>query len=277
MAGENPNVEEQVPQRGPEAGAPPVVDERPSLRTEIFFGNFGTLPLTGPITEEQLRIVTRQYAIKGTLFTLAGIFAIIFPFVFGLAIEQLLGWCLVLGGGVTLIQSLLLCGSPGTTTFLLLGGLHFFVGLWLLLNPLEGLTALTFVLSGWFLAHGLLKLVMAWQVRHMRSWPAVLVSGVLSLFLGFFIVWLAPTYGLKLLGLVFGADLTATGVSVLIISIIAHFHRGSLNLSRGDVEYGTTREPFLNPGNTASAPLCAVVSEKYGVFVRPRRIVKNVT
>ncbi|KAL2650426.1 hypothetical protein R1flu_018554 [Riccia fluitans] len=255
MAVENSNAHQPAQEGDREPTAPPQVDERPSLRTVIYFGNYGTLPAPGPITEEQLRTVTRQYAIKGALFTVVGIIAIVFPYFFGLAIEQLLGWCLVLGGGVTLVQFLMLCGSPGTTSFLLLGALHFCVGLWLLLKPIEGLTALTFILSGWFLAHGFLKLIMAWQVRHMSSWPAVVVSGLLSLFLGFLIVWLTPTYGLKLVGLVFGADLTATGVSVLIISIIARFHSDSITRSQADVESGSTREPLLNPENTTRVPV----------------------
>ncbi|KAG6551730.1 hypothetical protein Mapa_006819 [Marchantia paleacea] len=253
MAGESQNGQEQAPRVDREPVAPPPVASEPEVggvSAFIVTGNYGMMPPTGPISDEHLQIVTRQYAIKGVLFLIVGIVAILFPFIFGLAIEQLLAWLLLLGGGVMLIQFLMLCGSPGTTSFVLLGALHFCVGLWLLLKPREGLTALTFVLSGWFLAHGFLKVIMSWQVRHMRSWPAVLISGLLSIILGMMIVFLTPTYGLKLVGIIFGADLTATGVSVLVISFIAYLHRGRAS---ADVESGSTREPLLHSDSSSRA------------------------
>jgi uncharacterized membrane protein HdeD (DUF308 family) len=73
---------------------------------------------------------------------------------------------------------------------------------------------------------GILKLVLAYQVRHLSSWPAVLGSGLISIALGIFLVYLTPTYGLQLLGIVLGADLLSTGISVLTLSLVACIGRG---------------------------------------------------
>jgi uncharacterized membrane protein HdeD (DUF308 family) len=135
----------------PPAPAPELGDvERGSVLT---YGVVGIRPLTGPLTDEDLQSMTRNFAIKGFLFTAVGVVAILFPFMFGLAIEQLLAWLLVLGGGITVIQFLLTCGSAGTASFLLLGALHFAVGLWLLLRPIQGLSSLTLILTGWIIGH----------------------------------------------------------------------------------------------------------------------------
>jgi uncharacterized membrane protein HdeD (DUF308 family) len=151
MAGES--VDDRA--REEATAPPPPPPELGDVEAESVFtyGVVGIRPLTGPLTDEDLQSMTRNFAIKGFLFTAVGVVAILFPFMFGLAIEQLLAWLLVLGGGITVIQFLLTCGSAGTASFLLLGALHFVVGLWLLLKPIEGLSSLTLVLTGWIIGH----------------------------------------------------------------------------------------------------------------------------
>ncbi|CAM6084483.1 unnamed protein product [Calypogeia fissa] len=256
MAGENAHGSGREREEG--AAAPPPPPELGGLPVEggpaytfvsVAFGR----PLSGNISSDDLQSMTRQFAVKGVLFAAVGVVAILFPFLFGLAVEQLLAWLLVLGGGITLVQFLLVCGSPGTASFLLLGALHFAVGLWLLLRPIEGLQALTLVLTGWFLVHGFLKLFLAFQVRDLSSWPVVMVSGLISIALGVFIAWLTPTYGLVLLGIVFGADLLSTGISCLLISLVACLGRGQSS----DTDAEQAREPLLPPHGSGRAVAAA--------------------
>lgn len=47
------------------------------------------------------------------------------------------------------------------------------------------------------------------------------MSGVLSIILAFTILALAPQYGLVLVGIIFGADLTVSGLAMLMISSMA--------------------------------------------------------
>jgi uncharacterized membrane protein HdeD (DUF308 family) len=75
------------------------------------------------------------------------------PLFFGIPIDQLFAWLLVVAGAITLLNFLLVCGAPGTTSFLLLGALHLGVGLWMLLQPVPNPTMLIFLIAGWFLVH----------------------------------------------------------------------------------------------------------------------------
>eukprot|EP00850_Spirogloea_muscicola_P000611 SM000002S05691 [mRNA] locus=s2:1647785:1657192:+ [translate_table: standard] len=158
----------------------------------------------------------------GTAFIVVGIVAMVFPAIFTVAIEQFIAWLLVIGGIATLLHTFLICGAPGTVAFLLLGLLHLSVGLWLLISPIQGIVSLTFVVAGWFLAYGIFKLVLACSMSNVATWPAVLVSGLLSIVLAFTILGLFPSSSLWVLGLLFGANLTVSGISLLLISLMAY-------------------------------------------------------
>ncbi len=105
------------------------------------------------VADEHLERLSLYYSSYGVLFVLVGVVAILVPLFFGFPIDQLLAWLLVLGGAVTLLNFFLICGAPGTLSFLLLGALHLGVGLWLLLQPVPDPTTFLFVIAGWFLAH----------------------------------------------------------------------------------------------------------------------------
>ncbi|EFJ24668.1 hypothetical protein SELMODRAFT_101544 [Selaginella moellendorffii] len=193
----------------------------PQERDRTYFITLPVRTLTDFVPEEHLSKLSLYLGIYAILFIIAGIIGILFPLVFALAVEQLIAWLLILGGVFSIVQFIAVCGAPGTTSFLLLGILHLGIGLLMLIKPIEGGMALVYVLSGWFLVHGLLKSLMACQVRNMTSWPAVLASGILSVILAFAILILAPKFGLVLLGVIFGADLLVSGLSMLFIATIA--------------------------------------------------------
>ena len=71
---------------------------------------------------------------------------------------------------------------------------------------------------------GVLKLLMACQVRQMATWPAVLVSGLVSVILAFVILALSSWMfkeSIKLLGIFVGSDLILTSLALLLIAFMA--------------------------------------------------------
>ncbi|GBG68480.1 hypothetical protein CBR_g3025 [Chara braunii] len=187
--------------------APPMM---PAYGSGVYVITFPIRPLLGEISEVHLERVTKWFALYGVLFSVLGIAAMVFPSIFTLAIEQLIGWLLVIVGLTAVINGFLVCGAPGTSSFLLVGALHLVVGLWILIEPVVGIVALTLMLTGWFLAHGILKLLAAWQLRNLSTWPAVLVSGILSIIFALMVFAMFPGSAAWLLGLVFGVDLLIT-------------------------------------------------------------------
>lgn len=200
-------------------------------------------PLSGHIPEQYLEKLTLYYALYGLVFGAVGAIAIVLPLVFGVTIPYLLSWLLVLGGSITLLMFLLICGSPGTIAFFLLSALHLTAGLYLLVTQPSTIPIgqLTYLLAGWFLLHGALKIFMAFAVRKITTWPVVLVSGITAMVLAFVIVALVPRFGLQLIAIAFGADLAFTGLSLLLISIMGFL--GTANRSVTDAEL--INEPLL--------------------------------
>ncbi|CAK9197890.1 unnamed protein product [Sphagnum troendelagicum] len=206
------------------------LDPDQEIRQRTYYINIPIRPLTAQVADEHLERLSLYYSSYGVLFVLVGVVAILVPLFFGFPIDQLLAWLLVLGGAVTLLNFFLICGAPGTLSFLLLGALHLGVGLWLLLQPVPDPTTLLFVIAGWFLAHGILKFVMTCQLRHVTTWPAVMISGLTSIILAFVMLtlssWLFTKSRLKVIGFFFGADLCLTGVAMVLIAFMARLgHR----------------------------------------------------
>lgn len=159
MASKDEGAYYQAPGHGPPPEArsldPDVVTASlPPEERQTYNVTIPIRALTTPdVAHEHLERLSLYYTIFGAVFVLVGVVGITFPLVFALAVEQLIAWLLVLGGAVSLLHFLLVCGAPGTTSFLLLGVLHLGVGLWMLLQPVAGGTMLIFVLAGWFLGH----------------------------------------------------------------------------------------------------------------------------
>ncbi|KAL3680199.1 hypothetical protein R1sor_023155 [Riccia sorocarpa] len=209
-------------------------------------------PLTADVPEEHLERLTLYYTLYGAVFGVVGALAIALPLLTGLAVTQIIPWLLILGGAVTLLQFLLICGAPGTTAFLLLAILHLGVGIWMMMEPIAGTTEVTFVIAAWFIVHGVIKLVMACQVRKLTTWPAVLASGLASIILAFVVTALTPRYGLTLVGITFGSDLLVTGIALLLIALMAFLGKQHRSITDADLPYAT-KEPLLGSHGHAAA------------------------
>jgi len=100
---------------------------------------------------------------------------------FGVFLNQFFAWLLVLGGSITLLNFLLICGTPKTTSFLSFKALHFGVRLWLLLQPIPNPTMLIFLVVMWFLAHVNVFLFVRGQAWHAPNLLSIRRSIILSL------------------------------------------------------------------------------------------------
>jgi hypothetical protein len=72
-----------------------------------------------------------------------------------------------------------------------------------------------------FFAQGLTKLVLTYQVRHLSTWPSVLVSGMLSLVLSVLILAQWPENAGWVVGVLVGVDFIVTGISLSLLGCMA--------------------------------------------------------
>lgn len=208
-------------------------------------------PLSGDVAEEHLERLTLYYTVYGLVFGVVGAVAIVFPLLFGIEVLTLLACLLVLAGAVTLLQFVLICGAPGTTSFLLLGAMHLASGVFILLQPEEAHKRFIFLFAAWFLIHGIVKIMMGCQVSAVTTWPAVLVSGMASIALAAVTLLLADRFGFELVAIFFGADCAFTGVSLLLISCMAYLGRGS----RAVTDIDSRHEPLMGGRGPPAAAL----------------------
>lgn len=208
-------------------------------------------PLSGEMAEEHLERLTLYYSVYGLIFGIVGAIAICVPLFFGIEVLSLMAWLLVFGGAVTLLMFVLVCGAPGTTSFLLLGAMHLAAGLFILLQPSEANRRFYFLFAAWFLLHGVIKVLMSCQVNKVTTWPAVFVSALASISFAVIVVLFQSSFGLEIVAIFFGADLAATGVALLLISCMAYLGRGHRAVSDMDSRH----EPLMGGRGPPAAAL----------------------
>jgi uncharacterized membrane protein HdeD (DUF308 family) len=155
----------------------------------------------------------------GIILIIAGTAAIMAPTYAGIGLALMLGWILVFAGAFQLIHSF---GSAGWGAFFwrFLGGLLYLAaGIMLLVYPLKGMITLTLILAILLIVQGIIRILGAFQFRHVTAWGWILVGGLLSLALGLMIYFQWPYSGLWILGLFLGIDLIFAGWSMVMLAI----------------------------------------------------------
>jgi len=160
---------------------------------------------------------------EGVVLMVLGFVAILAPLVAGLATAILLGWVFVVAGGVGVAATMRARGAPGFGWAMLSAVLALVVGVVLLFNPLRGLVTLTFVMTGFFIADGLIGIFLAIAHKSELSgrWEWMLGSAVLDLVLAGIIISGMPGSFAWALGLLVGIDMIFGGSSLIAMAMAA--------------------------------------------------------
>src|SRR5262249_37606604 len=144
------------------------------------------------VFREAMRQTVKRYSlwylIQGVLLVVAGIFAIIYPFVSSVAVIVLLGWLLIISG---VLQAFSLIGARHVPHFwlqLISFILAVLIGFLFLRDPEQGLLTVALLLIVFFMIEGLSKVVFALTIRPFPNWGWVLASGVMGIVLSL-ILW----------------------------------------------------------------------------------------
>jgi len=151
----------------------------------------------------------------GLLAFIAGIAAIVVPSVATVAIALFIGWILI-GGGVLLLVDAISIRSVerGVVAVLAIAA-----GVYLLLAPLHGTVTLTFILALYFILVGVLRFFIGWLGRGMPSAGLLMFNGALSLVIGLLIAFNLPSSADWAIGLLVGIDFLFIGVSTMVIAL----------------------------------------------------------
>jgi uncharacterized membrane protein HdeD (DUF308 family) len=163
------------------------------------------------------------FLVEGIILGVLGVAAIIVPPIGGLFVTIFLGWLFLIAGIVGLAATMKARQAPGFVWSLLSAIVAVIAGAALLWNPLQGLVTLTFVLTIFFIADGVLLIILAIAHRRQLSgkWEWMMVNGVIDLILAAIILSGLPGTLAWALGLIVGIDMLFGGASLIAMALEA--------------------------------------------------------
>jgi uncharacterized membrane protein HdeD (DUF308 family) len=155
------------------------------------------------------------------LLIVAGFFAMLIPFISGVAITLFFGWAMIISGVTHFIFAFKTHTKGGLIWELLIGAVYLFTGVYLILHPLDALLALTLILACYLFFEAIVEFIQYFQLRprHGASW--LIVDGVITLILAIMIWRSWPASSIWVIGTLVGISMIFSGFSRLMLSLAA--------------------------------------------------------
>ena len=155
----------------------------------------------------------------GILMILAGVIAMFEPGFAGVLIAYVVGWSAIFNGFAQIVFGFRTHGGWHVALEVVLGIIYIFAGIFLLLNPVAGLAALTLVLGSFLLVYGIFAIILGLKLRPVQGWGWVLFDGIITLLLGCLIWKHWPSNTPWIVGTLFGISIFVSGITRLMMSL----------------------------------------------------------
>jgi uncharacterized membrane protein HdeD (DUF308 family) len=157
----------------------------------------------------------------GIVMIVVGSAAIMFPYVATVSTKIFLGWFLIIGGITQAIHAFWVKDWGGFFWALLVGLLEVFAGAFLLVYPVAGIIALTIYVAAIFIVEGIIRALLAFQLKPEAGWIWILIGGIVSIFLGAMLWAKLPSSAIWAIGLLVGLNIAMAGWTLLMIAMAA--------------------------------------------------------
>lgn len=147
--------------------------------------------------------------IYGILSMLFGLAAFAWPFAATLAVTLIVGSFLMVTGAFSIAAGLFGKGHDGRIYAVLFGLVSVVIGMIMALEPASGAASITLLIAFWLAARGVLEVVMGMRFRWHRWWFVAL--GVLNLLLAIYVMVTLPWSALTLPGFILGISFVVGG------------------------------------------------------------------
>jgi uncharacterized membrane protein HdeD (DUF308 family) len=167
---------------------------------------------------ETIKRYSTWYLLEGVLLVIAGVVALIWPYVASVTLIFLLGWILIVSG---VLQGIGLIGAKDVPHFwlqLVSAVLALLIGILLLRNPDAGLLIMTVLLIVYFFVEGISKVIFAMNIRPFVGWLWMLLSGIVGLLLGAYLWANMPVASEWVLGVLLGIQLIVEGAALAFLA-----------------------------------------------------------
>jgi uncharacterized membrane protein HdeD (DUF308 family) len=171
-----------------------------------------THPSTNGATElAPLRAKSGWIIALGVVYVLAGLVALSSVVFATVVTVFVVGIMMLIAGVAEVINSFQIKSWGKFLLWLVLGVLYILAGFVTFENPLLAAAILTLMLGFALIVSGIMRLILAFNMKQEMPWIWVALSGVITLLLGLIIVAHWPVSGLYILGLFLGIDLVIAG------------------------------------------------------------------
>lgn len=155
----------------------------------------------------------------GIVYLITGIIALGSVVMATAASVFVVGIMMVIAGVAEVINAFQIKTWGSFLLWILLGALYIVAGFVTFQNPLLAAVILTLILGVTLVASGIMRIILAFNMREGSAWVWVVISGLVTLLLGGVILAHWPVSGLFVLGIFLGVDLVIAGVSWIAISL----------------------------------------------------------
>ena len=136
-----------------------------------------------------------------------------------LASVFIFGVFLVIGGGVQIFQTFKCRGWRSILWHGLIAVFYVLAGFSIMADPLAASTLFTLLLAGALVGIGVMRLVIAFQMRGAKNWFWPLIGGIAAIFLGLMILARWPVSGLWVIGLFVAIEMIFGGWAYIFIAL----------------------------------------------------------
>ena len=154
------------------------------------------------------------FVVLGIALIALGVVCIMGDMTATLATVLALGWLLVIGAVVALVQAFRAYDWHGFFLYFLSALLRGVAGYVLIRYPGSGEVSITILLASLFIVGGIFRTVAASSMRF-PSWGWTAFSGIVAVILGFMLIYQLPNASLWFIGFLVGVDFIFDGISLI--------------------------------------------------------------
>lgn len=173
---------------------------------------------------EVLGEVTRNWGwmlALGILMVILGTIGLGMTFALTIVSVLYFGVLLLIGGGVQIFDAFKCKGWKSILWHVLIGLMYVAAGIVIFSDPVLASATLTLVIAGALLGIGIVRIIIAFQMRGVPGWIWTLIGGIAAIALGAMIFAKWPVSGLWVIGLFFAIELIFNGWSHITIALAA--------------------------------------------------------
>jgi uncharacterized membrane protein HdeD (DUF308 family) len=168
---------------------------------------------------EPLRAKSGWIIALGVVYTLAGLIALGSVVMATVASVFIVGVMMLIAGATEIVGAFQMKTWGKFLLWILLGALYVVAGFVTFENPLLAAALLTLILGVSLIASGIMRIVLAFSMKHGMPWVWVAISGLVTLLLGGIILSHWPVSSLYTLGIFLGVDLVFAGTGWIALGL----------------------------------------------------------